>query len=427
MTKTHIFISYKTGDQQGLTASANAIRIYLESQGYDVWMDKSDLVSGEAWTSQIYEAIARSDLLLLLLAAPTADSLYVRREVDVARGAQVFILPVLIREDFDFAAALKQFDLQDVQVERVVRGTQEEYDRLKASIENNKFKTRDRQEKWLEALLGGRANPVFKTPYTPPTKHHSVYVLPDGASDCKIYLAAGDISQMRGIDVLVNPENSYMQMARVFESGTVSSKLRLHGSRRRRSGQIVEDTLQQELYQQITESDEYAIPISMGYVVPTHAGHPTSRLARNKARYVFHVVSVSVDYEAGERSITPIPDERIGEAVANCLDKVIEVDRARGVISPPGTALYAQEMAARDAYEPIDSIIFPLLGTGRGGRQREVSAVARQLVLGIRDYLVNQADPPDFCLKAIYICAYSELDAQLVQAEMDAVLQRRRR
>jgi hypothetical protein len=234
--------------------------------------------------------------------------------------------------------------------------------------------------------------------------------------DCKIHLAAGDMTRMRGIDVLVNTENNYMQMARVFETFSLSCNLRLLGSLLNKSGYIVEDTVQLELYDQIRE--EYPIPISMGVVVPTHAGHSESKLAKTGARYIFHAATVTVAPTSGQ-SVKPLDNAEIATAIYNCLNEVKTINAARGVISPPGSPRLDKELRGVDDYKPIQSIIFPLFATGRGGREREVSEVARQMVEAMIAYLSDGDNAEEFTLKDIHMCAYSQLDVSTVKAVMD--------
>jgi hypothetical protein len=184
--------------------------------------------------------------------------------------------------------------------------------------------------------------------------------------------------------------------------------------------------MQQELYEQVAKNEDYEIPINMGFVVPTHAGHPQSQLATNGARYIFHTVSVVVDYAAEDRSITPIPNSRIQEAVSNCLNKAIEIDQNRGVISPADTKLRLAEEKLVNSYKPIDTLIFPLFATGRGGRERETDEVAERIILGIREYLTLNRDNNDFKMTAIHVCAYSQFDVSIVQSKMDALLKQAR-
>jgi hypothetical protein len=413
-----LFISYKTGIDDGLTLTANTVSDFLTGEGYTVWMDQTKMVPGEDWNTQIYEAIARSDMVLLLLAEKTAASEWVRREIDVARGAQVYILPVLIRGDFDVKAALEHFDMPRRQYVTFKENSADERKKLLEGIKTNLNKTRDRQEEWLLSLREDQNTALFKNAYIPTKKAFSVHSL--SGSDCKIILAAGDMTRMRDIDVLVNTENNYMQMARLFESFSLSSKLRLYGSQRNSSGAIREDTVQQELYVQTAKT--YSLPITMGYVVPTHAGHPESRLVKNGARYIFHVAAVQVQHSSRNNAIIPLDNEGIAEAVYNCLDMVIEVNEARGVISPEGSPLRAQEEQAASTYKPIESMILPLFATGRGGREREIADVSQTMLLAFREYLSDSKNCARLGLKALHLCAYSELDVHTVKAEMDNVL-----
>ena len=112
MNKRRIFISYKTGADDGNNFIANTVHHFLESEGYDVWRDEQDMVAGEAWNSQIYENISKSDLVVLLLTPPVIDSNWVQREVDFARGARVFTLPIRTRgTDEEIQAVLSKLEL----------------------------------------------------------------------------------------------------------------------------------------------------------------------------------------------------------------------------------------------------------------------------------------------------------------------------
>ena len=219
---------------------------------------------------------------------------------------------------------------------------------------------------------------------------------------------------MRDIDVLVNTENNYMQMARIFETYTLSSKLRTYGSYITRSGLIREDTVQQALYDQIA-SEEFQIPVGMGYVVPTRAGHPKSSLVRRGARYIFHVATVRVSHTGRQSDITPLDNDGITNAVMNCLDMIRDVDRLQGVISPKGTTNYEFDKAEASTYQPISSIIFPLMTTGRGGRERDYAEVAQIMLEALLDYLTNNSDAADLNLNAIHLCGYSAADVETLQ------------
>jgi len=120
-----------------------------------------------------------------------------------------------------------------------------------------------------------------------------------GHHPCEIHLATGDITAMKGIDVIVNTENDYMQMAPIYERGTLSAHCDAEGALIR-NGHLIEDTVQQELDQQIAKSPYFVSrPVSMTQIVPTHAGHAESRLVKQRhVRYIFHAATVRVDLTA---------------------------------------------------------------------------------------------------------------------------------
>lgn len=416
MAQYRIFISYKTGKQDGLSAQARMVRNALQD-AYEVWMDIDFLVGSQEWNKELYERIPNADVLVLLLAGETLKSDWVRREVDVAKGAKVTVLPVIIRENFEIKEALEIFDLVNIQAVRFLEGNDDEIEGLVDTLLKIRAHTRLRQEAWFDAML----NQKQKRPVAIADKRIASYRLRDDSSPCRIHLAGGDITEMRGIDVIVNTENNYMQMARIFESSSLSSKLRWGGSRLNAGGHLLEDTLQQELYLKITTQPEYTLPIRVGYVVPTSAGHAQSRLVeRNRARYVLHVATVTV-HPNQKVQLQPGGDEDIDDAVENCLDQVLRINRDGGIIAPDNSPQQELERAKRDAgeYLPITSIIFPMLTTGRGGRETEVREVAGIMAQAIVKFLKQNADDPHMSLEHIHICGYAESDVHEIRAALD--------
>ena len=296
--KVRIFISYKTGAETGLTFQANAIRQFLEANDLEVWMDTADLAAGLDWNTQIYEQIPRSDVLLLLLAPETAASDWVRREIDVAKGAQVTVLPLRIRGGFNEQEALDHFDIPRLQFVDLMVGDESEYNALLDAIEALQDRTREAQERWLRAMREGEKVVAYE-----PT---TLSVAKFRAHGVDVHIAGGDITEMKGIDVFVNSENDYMQMARAFEATTVSSVLRFLGSNIDGAQRLVEDSLQVELNQQV-DTLFGTRPVGKNTVVATSAGHPSGSLRReNKARYVIHTATVSVQGDGLHKRLHPI-------------------------------------------------------------------------------------------------------------------------
>jgi hypothetical protein len=66
-----------------------------------------------------------------------------------------------------------------------------------------------------------------------------------GTKKISIHIASGDIFRLSNYDILVNSENDYMQMARIFDMASLSSNIRHYGSATEKG--YLEDTIQLEI------------------------------------------------------------------------------------------------------------------------------------------------------------------------------------
>lgn len=415
-----VFISYKTGSDSSF--KANTLVNEFERRGYSVWLDQRQIDGGEDWSREIYEAIPRSDVLLLLLSAKAIDSEWVRREVDVAKGAQVAILPLLIEDGLNPQPIQDKFDIPKLQYMTYLKADEVELAKLATRIEELGKETQERRREWFESLMEGQAKPVFKKNLEA-KRSVKRYKLDEHWDGCRIHLATGDVTEIAGIDVLINPENSYMQMARVFDTASVSSAVRYQGSGMRNNGQIHEDSIHRELSDQITfNPNDYGLPIATGRVVPTTAGHPKSELRDMGYKYVLHVVTVTVNMGAErENRLVPISNDRVDTAVKTVCRMVMTINEHEGVISPADTPAYKHTVEVKENgnYRPMKSVIFPMFATGRGGRETDVEQIAEELVNAIKKYLRRYKDREHFTLNDVHLCAFSEGDRQTIQAVMD--------
>lgn len=410
-TKTiRVFISYR----RVADSEEKAERLYevLQQRGYEAFLDKETIRGGQVWQQRIYGSIREADVLIILIASDS-DSRWLQREVDIARGALVSILPVKVRAGDDISAVLKQFHLDELQyISYPMRD--KEIDGLIALIRDLSTDTRDEQRRHWHELNQKRhtqraaANNPEAIRYSGPD---------DGSPD--VILATGDLTRFKDIDVLVNTENDYMQMGRVFEKTTLSSTLRWEGSLVDGGGRLLEDTVQQELNEQVRAQVGGVLPLMLTKVLVTRAGHPESRLVkRNKARFIFHVATVQVSAHTRREQLTPLEnDDSIEEAVRNCLETVLEVNGRRGVIAPVDTERYQAEMEARADYRPIESMVLPIFGTGMGGRR--VDGVAQPMARAMRAFINENRHEPDFSLRRIHLCVYSQLDVETVENALD--------
>ena len=408
-----IFISYRNIPHS--KAEGNFLADALRNEfGYEIFIDTQELKNrgGVKWAETIYDNIHTSDVLIVLLEQETHLSEWVQREVDVARGAHVSILPIAIIEEAELAKVLREVQdklaITEMQFLNFSSQTPN-YPPIIESVESLSKKTRDAQKEWMDTLRGLR---FAKKADTSDPEYATYEVLPGR----KICLASGDMTEMQNVDVLVNTENNYMQMARIYESAVLSSALRREGSYIR-AGKLIEDTVQLELDQQVIKGEGFGSrPIEMEQVIATHAGHAKSALVKNGARYIFHASTVYV--HPRNRSVTPIQtDASVRQTVLNCLDLFLDINANKGVISPVGTDAYDREQKAMDSFTPIKSIIFPLFGAGQGGRS--TIEVAPPMIDCFKDFLAKHKKASDFPLESIHLCVYTEVDIEIVKTIMD--------
>lgn len=417
-----VFISYKR-DDSGLTAKAESLQRDLEAQGLKVWRDANNLEAGQEWNKEIYEAIRTSGVLIVLLSPKALESKWVRREVDVAKGANVTVIPILVerqgandKEPIDIDKALNELDIPRTQLTDWTHDTNQKISPLINAINKGYQKTEQRREEWMQSI-------PKKTPCRTTRQKADEYRFEELGDDhpLRLYIARGDITKMDGIDVVVNSENNYMQMGRFFETVSLSSQLRLKGARKAPDGAITYDTVQMDLNDQCLRG-VYNIPVAMGYIVPTHAGDINAELSEQGFRYIFHLSSVTVNPYDQKKRTTPISNAAIPLAIENIFKEVRRINREKGVISPEGTEWRAYEESQKDDYStnPIQSIVLPMFGTGHGGNP-DVDSVAEAIIQSVVEHGTNYARRPAFTLNAIHIAAFCEEDYEIIKqaAEKD--------
>jgi O-acetyl-ADP-ribose deacetylase (regulator of RNase III) len=376
---------------------------------YDPWMDDTELAAGVAWETEIYRRILVTDVLLVLIGPGTSKSQWVQREIALANALGISIVPLAFDLSEDgMTDEMKALDIHQLQgkITRNIKFKTKAalLNEIGGDLEQARQRTKEQQEKTLRDLLS-RRNPA--TPKAADRQRAASFKLEAAGHTINLHVASGDLSRVRGIDVLVNSENDYMQMARVFESRTVSSMLRSRGARIRNG--MYEDAIQYELDWQMRER---ARPLQAGEVCATSAGGPTSDLAtENRARYIFHVASVQA--VAASNTVIPFKQpSQIERCVRNCLVKLAEVNGLQGIISPPDTEQRKdQERLAAEGRGLSHSIIFPLFGTGQGGSAP--ADVLEPMLSGLTGYL-DDNEGIAAVLSDVYISAFKEQDVNVV-------------
>jgi TIR domain len=417
-------LSYQQDGQRVIEKNKEAeIFHYLLSQygTYDPWLDNARLMAGMEWETEIYRQLLASDILVVLVGPGTSESEWVRREIAFANAFGISVVPVgFSLTDEQMVKELTALSISDLQgkVTRNIQLTQgpallAEFD---GDLRRAAAATKERQRAKLDGLWK-RRSPTRKK--APDVLDSASFGLSPRPRHVVLHVASGDIAKIRNVDVYVNSENDYMQMARFFESHTVSSILRRRGACVK-DGRY-QDTIQQELDWQLRNRGR---PVQASEVFATSAGGPDSDLARiNKARAILHVAAAQA-VDAESRVVPYKHPQQIEASVRNVLSAFAQLNQVSGVFSPPHTDQRAeQDRLASTGKSHLESIIFPLLGTGQGGA--DTTEVIDPMVDGMISFLTdvdNQAliSP----LKDIYICAYTEEDLEIVTAGLDRRLDR---
>jgi O-acetyl-ADP-ribose deacetylase (regulator of RNase III) len=418
MSPVKVFICYKKvrahldkGEKvREVDSKASALHHVLKgSEGsYVPWMDDRGIGAGVAWETEIYQNIIDSDLLLVLIAKGTSESPWVQREIALARALGISIVPLgydLSREQL--VVELKELGIDQFQG-RISNNIDYEssealLSELRVDLARAAERTKNQQEQTLRGLLDRRN---IKPEKAADNQRAATFVLKATHPKLRLHVAAGDISRVRGVDVLVNSENDYMQMARSFESRTVSSTLRRLGESTR-NGKY-EDAIQHELDCQLGDRSR---PVHPAEAFVTSTGGPYSELSRlTRARYIIHVAAVQA--VMAEARVIPFKQpEQIEGCVRACLRKVREINDAKGILSHPGSEQRAeQERRAADDDWTVSSVIFPLFGTGQAGAP--INEVLGAMLLGMQSYF-DDAESQKLAdvLTDIYVSAFTKKDA----------------
>lgn len=420
--RVRVFVCYKKllsrqqGGQQVIQKNTEAeiFHYLLHAYGmYEPWVDNARLAAGMKWETEIYRQLLASDVLVVLVGPGTSESEWVRREIALANALGISVVPVgFDLTDDQMIEETKALSISDLQwiITRNIQLTQGPalLAELDGALRSAFEATRNRQRVTLDELWKRRV-PTRKK--APDNQRAASFDLISQPRRIALHVASGDIAKVRNIDVVVNSENDYMQMARFFESHTVSSVLRRRGARIK-NGRY-QDIIQQELDWQLRDRGR---PVQASEVFATSAGGPDSDLARvNKARVVLHVAAVQA-VDAESRVIPYKHPQQIEASVRAALSALADLNQESGVFAPTGSDQRAeQERLAADGKGRMESIIFPLLGTGQGGA--DTAEVIDPMVDGLVSFLSDRDNQAlAGTLQDIYISAYTQEDVGTVTA-----------
>lgn len=168
--------------------------------------------------------------------------------------------------------------------------------------------------------------------------------VPGGRPRVSLAVHQGLMEELRGIQILVSSENTFLETAKPFKS-SLSAHLRRAAAVKNPSGAVVTDVVETELKAWLEANARPGLPVEAGCVAPTSAG----RLARRGVVRIYHAAIASPrpgtnDYDV---DLAAIP-----RAVGACLE-LGRLERAR--------------------HPHLRSLCFPLFGAGRAGIDPAVS------------------------------------------------------
>jgi O-acetyl-ADP-ribose deacetylase (regulator of RNase III) len=259
-----------------------------------------------------------------------------------------------------------------------------EYDISPGGVEQAKKKIARFVQNGLESQkldsLVHQSLPIRIAEHAKPFKNTKIsrYKLAD--SDKEIRLITGDILGVKGVDVWVSSENTNMQMARFYEN-SISGVIRYFGAKKNRARQVTDDTIAKELVQVVGEI-AYVPP---GEVIATGAGEVERS---HKVKRIFHAAAVTGQVGIGFRPIAN---------VSFCIRNAMEL---------------ADSDEQKDA--GIQSILFPMMGTGQGGGS--VQETAPKLIETAKSYL---EDHPDSRIKDVYFLCWTDKDLEACESALE--------
>jgi O-acetyl-ADP-ribose deacetylase (regulator of RNase III) len=205
------------------------------------------------------------------------------------------------------------------------------------------------------------------------------YKLPTGEHE--IRLVTGDLQNVKCVDAWVSSENTNMEMARYYER-SISGVIRYLGAKKNRAGQVIDDTLAKLLRAEVDGSTT----VPPGTVIVTDSGELEKT---HNVKRIFHAAAVYGQVGVGW---VPIRD------VSTCV----------------GNAIIATSSAELKGVD-IQSILFPLIGTGHAGDNPQ--EVAHLLIKKVVSSLVNQNGP----LKAVYFLCWTEEDLEYCRSSLKQI------
>jgi len=230
--------------------------------------------------------------------------------------------------DYDFDLfAIDRGDYKDALVAQVRQVLMPTWEPVNPLAMTSAQWTPDQQRRIEKLIETSRPRPL-------PPGTAATFALPDDPTR-QIVVRTGDIDYVRNVDVIVNSENTDLQLARCFDA-SMSGVLRYLDAEKDGGLNVKVDALNDTLKSEI-ERLQIQPPVQPGTVIAT----PTHGLKERGVKYLFHVAAVRG--EVGQGYVPVV--ERIPACIMNSYERF-------------------RDLAA--AGEPIETMLMPVLGAGSG-------------------------------------------------------------
>lgn len=335
---------------------------------------RSDAISDQgSITEQMFEYILKSRLCIVVL---TGDNPNVYYELAVAQCAGKPVV-LLLEEGLTIP-----FDIKDL---RIVEYNLKDVDRAVGQVDAiavQKHIESIRKNNWSAKSLLNQY-PYGPAVYTeqefkqraeslkPKRLNYSLgksFKIADD-SDCRIQIVTGSIENINNVDVIVNSENTDLQLARFYDP-SLSGTLRYLDAEKDLGGSIIKDHLNIKLQDEVSKLR--SLPVQPGIVVATE----TNGLLEQGTKYVFHLALARGEIGSGYKTV----NERLEIGMRN----VFKEFKSKSTID-----------------STISSILFPLIGAGTA-KMDPVTAATEMVRL-----IVDQVKITPAC-KIVYLLALVE-------------------
>jgi hypothetical protein len=143
----HIFVSYSHKNAE----LATKLTKDLEREGYDIWLDRTDIQTGSRWDDDIVRGLNTSQVFMILLSETSAASQNVKDEIGYAIDNNMHIIPLLI-EPCEVPFRLKRVQYVDFTALRYKEGVKAVLEILRLALPDAKLRPKKKERKAMDPV-----------------------------------------------------------------------------------------------------------------------------------------------------------------------------------------------------------------------------------------------------------------------------------